>query len=173
MDEVEVFLTEEQIAGRVQELGAEIRAHYGDEPVLCLGILKGSVLFLADLMRAMPGEVACDFLGVSSYEGTTSSGVVRITHDLKTSIEGRHVLIVEDIVDTGLTLQFLLNTLKVRQPASLKVAALLDKPSRRTVAVPVDWIGFSIEDRFVVGYGLDLDERFRNLPFVGLYRGSS
>jgi hypoxanthine phosphoribosyltransferase len=168
--QVDVFIDEERIAARVAELGAQIRANYGDAPVLCIGVLKGSIMFLSDLMRAIPGHVECGFLGVSSYEGTESSGVVRITHDLRTSIEGKHVLIVEDIVDTGLTLEFLLETLSVRRPASLKVASLLDKPSRRKSNVRPDYVGFTIEDRFVVGYGLDLDEAYRNLPYVGLFR---
>ena len=171
MSQVDVFIDAETIAMRVGELGEQIRAEYGDVPILCIGVLKGSILFLADLMRAIPGDVRCGFLGVSSYEGTESTGVVRITHDLRESIEGKHVLIVEDIVDTGLTLEFLVNTLSVRKPASLKVAALLDKPSRRKVTVPTDYIGFEIEDRFVVGYGLDLDEQYRNLPYVGIFRG--
>jgi hypoxanthine phosphoribosyltransferase len=126
-------------------------------------------MFLADLVRAIGGDVRIEFLGVSSYKGTESSGEVRITHDLKTSIEGRHVLIIEDIVDTGLTLQYLLRMLEVRRPLSLKVAALLSKPARRQSDVPVDYVGFSIEDHFVIGYGLDLDERFRNLAYVGIY----
>lgn len=171
MAQVDVFIDSERIAARVAELGAQIRADYGDETILCIGVLKGSVPFLADLMRAIPGRVECGFLGVSSYEGTTSTGVVRITHDLKSPIEGKHVLIVEDIVDTGLTLEFLVQTLSVRKPASLKVAALLDKPARRKVDVPTDYIGFPIEDRFVVGYGLDLDEEYRNLPYVGIFKG--
>lgn len=170
MAQVDVFIEEEAIATRIRELGAQIRADYGDAPILCIGVLKGSIVFLADLMRAIPGHVACGFLGVSSYEGTESTGVVRITHDLRTSIEGKHVLIVEDIVDTGLTLAFLLETLSVRRPASLRVASLLDKPSRRKSDVRPDYVGFTIEDRFVVGYGLDLDEEYRNLPYVGLFR---
>lgn len=170
MSQVDVFIEPERIAARVADLGAQIRADYGDEPILCIGVLKGSILFLADLMRAIPGDVECGFLGVSSYEGTESTGHVRITHDLRSSIEGKHVLVVEDIVDTGLTLQFLMQTLSVRKPKTLKVAALLDKPSRRQVEVPTDYIGFEIEDRFVVGYGLDLDERYRNLPYVGIFK---
>jgi hypoxanthine phosphoribosyltransferase len=170
-ERIEPMIEQARIAARVAELGAEIRAAYGDVPITCVSVLKGSVIFLADLMRATPGDVRCEFLGVSSYHGTTSTGVVRITHDLPASIEGRHVLVVEDIVDTGLTLDFLLKTLAVRGPKTLKIACLLDKPSRRKVHVPVDFIGFTIPDEFVVGYGLDFDERFRNVPYVGIYRG--
>ncbi|MCO4745300.1 MAG: hypoxanthine phosphoribosyltransferase [Proteobacteria bacterium] len=172
MSQVEVFIDAERIAARVAELGAQIRADYGDKTILCVGVLKGSILFMSDLIRAIPGDVRCGFLGVSSYEGTESTGIVRITHDLRQPIEDCHVLVVEDIVDTGLTLEFLLQTLSVRKPASIKVASLLDKSARRKVDVPVDYVGFPIEDRFVVGYGLDLDEQYRNLPYVGLFKGA-
>ena len=171
-ERVEPMISAEQIATRIAAMGAEIRATYGDGSVTCIGVLKGSFLFMADLIRAIPGDVRCEFLGVSSYHGTTSTGVVRITHDLPATIEGRHVLVVEDIVDTGLTLDFLLRTLEVRNPASVRIVALLDKPSRRKAEVPVHFVGFTIPDAFVVGYGLDLDERFRNLPFVGIYHPS-
>ncbi len=165
----QVLIDEERLRARITELGAEIRAAYGDDPIVCIGILKGSFIFMADLVRAIGGPVHCDFLGVSSYEGTESTGVVRITHDLRSNIEGAHVLIVEDIVDTGLTLDYILRTFRVRNVASLKVCALLDKPSRRTVDVPIDHLGFSIPDEFVIGYGLDLDELYRNLPYIGIY----
>ena len=154
---------------RIQELGKQIRADYGDEPITAICVLKGSVLFTADLIRAIGGDVRIEFLGVSSYEGTESTGQVRITHDLKDSVRGKHVLIVEDIVDTGLTLEYLIATLAMREPASLKVASLLTKPARRTVEVEADYCGFVIEDHFVVGYGLDLDERYRNLGWIGIY----
>lgn len=166
---MQTLIDENRLAQRITELGAEIRAAHGDEPIVAICVLKGSVLFFADLVRAIGGDVRLEFLGVSSYEGTQTTGQVRITHDLKTEISGHHVVVVEDIVDTGLTLSFLLKALRVRDPASLTVASLLDKPSRRTVDVTADHIGFTIEDRFVVGYGLDLDERFRNLPFVAVY----
>jgi hypoxanthine phosphoribosyltransferase len=170
MAELLPYLTEAQIAERVREMGAEIRAAYGPDTVItAVGVLKGSFLFLADLVRAIGGDVRVEFLGVSSYEGTESSGAVRITHDLKGSIAGLHCLVIEDIVDTGLTLRYLLDTLAVRQPASLKVASLLDKPSRRQSAVHADFVGFSIPDRFVVGYGLDLDQQYRNLPYIAIY----
>lgn len=157
------------LADRIAAMGRQIRADFGDDPIVAVCVLKGSILFTADLVRAIGGDVRIEFLGVSSYEGTESTGEVRITHDLRTSVDGTHVLIVEDIVDTGLTLSYLLKALRVRQPASLKVAALLDKPSRRTADVHADYVGFTIEDRFVVGYGLDLDERYRNLPYVAIY----
>ena len=170
-DKPRVLLSADRIHDRVAQLGREIRAAYGDQPILCLGILKGSVVFLSDLMRQIDGPVSCDFLGVSSYEGTESTGIVRITHDPRDSLEGQHVLIVEDIVDTGLTLDYILRTLGVRNLESLKVCTLLDKPSRREVEVPVDFTGFEIPNEFVVGYGLDIDEYYRNLPYVGVYDG--
>lgn len=166
------LLDADTLARRIAELGAEIRAAYGDDtPITCIGVLKGSIVFMSDLVRQIDGPVELEFLGVSSYEGTQSTGQVRITHDLHGSIEGKHVLIVEDIVDTGLTLSYLREMLKVRGPASLRVVALLDKPSRRTSPVAVEFTGFEIPDAFVVGYGLDLDERYRNLPYVGIYQG--
>jgi hypoxanthine phosphoribosyltransferase len=166
---MQVLFDADTLATRIEELGARIRADHGPVPIVAICVLKGSILFTADLIRAIGGDVRIEFLGVSSYHGTQSTGQVRITHDLRTSIEGQHVLVVEDIVDTGLTLEYLLKALAVRQPASLKVASLLDKPSRRKSSVQADYTGFVIEDRFVVGYGLDLDERYRNLPFVGIY----
>lgn len=169
MARIETLIAADRIAARIADMGAEIREAFGDEPILCVGVLKGSFIFMADLMRQISGDVRCDFLGVSSYHGTESTGVVRITHDLRSNIESQHVLVVEDIVDTGLTLDFLLRTLEVRGPRSLKVASFLDKPSRRKADVPVHFTGFSIPDAFVVGYGLDLDERYRGLPYVGVY----
>ena len=161
-----VMISEDQLAERIKALGAEIQAHYNGEPVAVIGVLKGCFLFLADLCRHLHEDVTIDFLGLSSYSGTASTGVVRLTSDLKVDIQGKHVLIVEDIVDTGLTMQYLLKMLKTREPASLAVCTLLDKPSRRKAPVHVDFCGFSIQDRFVVGYGLDLDERYRNLPYI-------
>ncbi len=164
------LISAERIQARVQELGARIRADHGDDTLTCIGILKGSFLFMADLVRAIGGNVRCEFLGVSSYQGgTRSTGVVRITHDLRASIEGQRCLVVEDIVDTGLTLDYLLRTLQVRNPRTLKVATLLDKPDNRQVQVPIDYVGFTIPDEFVVGYGLDLGELYRNLPDIAVY----
>jgi len=169
MARLETLISAEQIAARIAELGPEIRAHFGDEPIVCVGVLKGSFLFMADLVRTLDDPVRCEFLGVSSYQGTKSTGTVRISHDLTANIEGKNVLLVEDIVDTGLTLDYLIRTLSQRQPKRLAVATLLDKPSRRRVDVPVDWVGFEIPDAFVVGYGLDLDQVYRNLPYIAVY----
>ena len=169
-EKLSTLISEEAINARLVELGAEVRALYGDEPVTCIGILKGSFMFMADLVRAIGGEVRCEFLGVSSYHGgTRSSGVVKITQDLQRPIEGHHCLIVEDIVDTGLTMAYLLQLLSVRSPKSLRVVTLLDKPGNREADVPVDFVGFTIPDEFVVGYGLDLAELYRNLPYIAVY----
>lgn len=168
---LEVLIDEQRIAERIRELGAEIRRRYGpDETLTVVAVLKGSFLFLADLVRAIDGPVVVEFLGVSSYHGENSTGAVQITHDLRVDIAGKHVVLVEDIVDTGLTLDYLLRLLSARGPASLRVAALLDKPSRRKIEVPVDLVGFAIPDLFVVGYGLDLDQLYRNLPYIGVFR---
>ena len=164
------LINEESLQARITELGAQIREEYGDEPITCIGVLKGSFLFMADLVRAIDGPVRCEFLGVSSYQGgTRSTGVVRITHDLKQSVENQHCLLIEDIVDTGLTMEYLLRMLNLRSPASLKVASLLDKPSNRKVEVDIDYVGFTIPDEFVVGYGLDLQGFYRNLPYIAVY----
>lgn len=169
--QLEVLIDAQRIAARVSELGAEIREAYGPEtPITMVGVLKGSFLFMADLVRAVPGPVTCEFLGVSSYVGTNSSGAVQITQDLRADIAGKRVILVEDIVDTGLTLEYLRRALEARGPASLEVVALLDKPSRRQVTVQVDKVGFEIPDLFVVGYGLDLDQLYRNLPYIGVFR---
>jgi len=164
------LISAEAIASRVEELGKEIRESYGDDPITVIGVLKGSFVFLADLARAIGGDVKIEFLGVSSYHGgTRSTGVVRITQDLKHPIEAQHCLIVEDIVDTGLTMDYLLRMLQVRGPKTLKVVTLLDKPSNREIDVDVDFVGFTIPDEFVVGYGLDLGELYRNLPCIAVY----
>ncbi len=170
--EVEVLLTAEQIQARVAELGAQIARDYSaDSPPLLVGVLKGSLVFLADLMRAIPLPVQFDFVAISSYGTETEhTGQVRLLKDLDTKIEGRHVLVVEDILDTGLTLSYLLDLLRTRQPASLRVCTLLRKPSRNKVFIPVDYCGFDIPNQFVVGYGLDYAERYRNLPFIGVLR---
>src|SRR5215208_2486746 len=157
------------LAARVRELGAEISADYAGRELFLVGVLKGAVFFIADLMRELEVHCAIDFMAVASYGSSTdSSGVVRILKDLDASIEGRDVLIVEDIVDSGLTLSYLLRTLKARNPASLEVCALLTKPERRKVELPIRYVGFEIPNRFVVGYGLDHAERFRNLPYVAV-----
>lgn len=166
-----VMLSEEEIRSRVNELGAQITDEYaplGGELVL-IGILKGSFVFLADLARAIDLPVTVDFIGLSSYgDATASSGVVRLTSDLSKAVEGKHLLIVEDIVDTGLTMRYLLENLRTRGPATIKLCSLLEKPSKNTSGVTVDYLGFTIPDRFVVGYGLDSAGRYRNVPFVGV-----
>ncbi len=165
-----VLLTEEQLQTRIAELGETISRDYAGKHLLLLCVLKGGVLFLTDLMRhiSIPHEI--DFMAVSSYgRGVReSSGVVRIVKDLDEPIENKHILIVEDIIDSGATLSYLIQLLEPRNPASLKICTLLNKWERRTVDIPVDYIGFDIEDEFVFGYGLDLDERYRNLPYVGV-----
>lgn len=168
---IDTLLTEAQIRSRVQEMGARIARDYQGRVPVVLGLLNGSFIFMADLVRAMDLELEVSFMRVASYGGkTVTTGEVKILHDLDCTIQGRDVLIVEDIVDTGLTLHKVRNVLLDRQPASVRIVTLLDKPSRRRVEVPVDYVGFTIEDHFVVGLGLDLDGKYRNLPFVGLYR---
>jgi hypoxanthine phosphoribosyltransferase len=163
------MLTTEQIATRVHELGAQITRDYAERNLVLVGVLKGSFVFLSDLMRAVDLPLRIDFLGVRSYgEGTESSGVVQITQDLSRPIEHEDVLIVEDIVDTGLTIAHLMDLLRTRAPASIKVCSLLHKPARAKVKIGIDYLGFTIEDRFVVGYGLDFAERYRNLPYIGV-----
>jgi hypoxanthine phosphoribosyltransferase len=168
----DILLTEEQIATRVSELGAEISSDYAGRPLALVSVLKGSLPFMADLMRAITIPVRIDLMEVSSYGGATteSSGLVRILKDLSASVEAEDVLIVEDIIDTGLTLNYLLRYLGGKRPGSLRVCTLLDKPARRLVEIPIDYVGFTIPDRFVVGYGLDFDEHYRNLRFVGVLR---
>jgi hypoxanthine phosphoribosyltransferase len=164
------LFTAEQISARIRELAAQIDRDYPEGQALhFVAVLKGAFVFLSDLARAMPRAVTLDFIAVSSYGAATkSSGQVRLLKDLDIPLEGRHVIIVEDIVDTGLTLSYLQEILRARNPASLRTACLLSKPSRRKVAVPVEYIGFEIEDKFVVGYGLDHAGQFRHLPFIAI-----
>ena len=165
----EVLIEEDAIQARIGELGAEISADYAGRDLLLVGVLKGAVFFMADLMRELTVPCEIDFMAISSYgAGVDSSGVVRILKDLDVSIEGRNVLVVEDIIDSGLTLSYLKRTLSARRPASLEICALLTKPERREVEVPVRYTGFEIPNRFVVGYGLDFAERYRNLRYVGV-----
>ena len=162
----EILLSADQIQKRVEALALQIRADFPDD-LHVIAVLKGAFMFLSDLVRHTPGHVSMDFMAVSSYaKGTTTSGEVRLLKDLDTTLDGRNVVIVEDIVDTGLTLTYLQDILRARNPKSLRTACLLSKPSRRQVDVKVEYIGFTIEDRFVVGYGLDLAEAHRNLPYV-------
>ena len=166
----EILIDAPMIRDRIAELAREIRRDVGAEtPVHFVGVLKGAFVFLSDLIRAMEGPVTCDFIALSSYgAGTTSSGEVRLMKDLDRGLEGRDVVIVEDIVDTGATLAYLLEILRARDPKSLRTACLLSKPSRRRVDVVVEYVGFTIDDRFVVGYGLDYDERYRNLAHIAV-----
>ena len=162
-----ILITPEEIAGRVRELGQALSRDYAGKDPLLVGVLKGAVVFLADLMRAVDIPLAADYIAVSSYGGSTrSSGVVKIAADLSTSIEGRHVVIVEDIIDTGRTIGYLKRNLETRHPASLRVMALLDKVERREVDVALDYVGFTIPNEFVVGYGLDYRGLYRNLPCI-------
>jgi hypoxanthine phosphoribosyltransferase len=165
-----VLISASDIQQRIAALAAEIERDYPrDEGIHLVAILKGGFMFMADLVRAMSDRVTMDFMAVSSYgKGTTSSGQVRVLKDLDSNIEGRHVILVEDIVDTGLTLHYLQDLIKARAPKSLKTACLLSKPSRRKVDVQVEYIGFTIEDHFVIGYGLDYAERYRNLPHIAV-----
>ena len=165
----EVLVRPEDLQRRVRELGAELSTDYAGRDMLMIGVLKGAVLFMADLMRELTVPCEIDFMAVSSYGSSTdSSGVVRILKDLDASIEGRDVLIVEDIVDSGLTLSYLLRTLKARNPATLEVCALLTKPERRKSNVEIRYVGFEIPNRFVIGYGLDHAQRYRQLPYVAV-----
>ncbi len=172
-DVEEILLDSQTVASRVAELGAQLTADYaGRDPVL-VSVLKGALVFLADLMRAMDLPSSIDLMEVSSYGAATeSSGQVRILKDLSKPIEGRDVIVVEDIIDTGLTLNYLLGYLADRRPASIKICCLLDKPARRLAEIPIDYRGFTIPDRFVIGYGLDYDERYRNLPYIGVLKPS-
>ena len=165
----EVLIDEVTLQARIAEMGEEISAFYDRRDPLLVGVLKGAVFFMADLMRHLTVPCEVDFMAISSYGAATdSSGVVRILKDLDINIEGRHVLVVEDIIDSGLTLSYLMRNLESREPASLEVCALLTKPDRREIDVPVRYIGFEIPNRFVIGYGLDFAERYRNLPYVGV-----
>jgi hypoxanthine phosphoribosyltransferase len=165
----EVLIDEVTLAARVAELGTEVSADYVGRDLLLIGVLKGAVFFMADLMRHLTVPCEVDFMAISSYgDATDSSGIVRILKDLDINIEGRDVLVVEDIIDSGLTLSYLMRNLESREPSSLEVCALLTKPARREIDVPVRYVGFEIPNKFVVGYGLDFGERYRNLPYVGV-----
>ena len=172
-DVEEILLSSEQVQARVAELGAQLAVDYAHRDPVLVSVLKGSIIFLADLVRAMPIPLSIDLMEVSSYGASTeSSGQVRILKDLSTSIEGREVVVVEDIIDTGLTLNYLLRYLHDKGPASIKICCLLDKPARRLAEIEIDYRGFTIPDRFVIGYGLDYGERYRNLPYIGVLRPS-
>jgi hypoxanthine phosphoribosyltransferase len=169
----QILIEDDRLQERVAELGEEISADYAGRDLLLVGVLKGAVFFMADLMRRLTVPCEIDFMAISSYGASTdSSGVVRILKDLDINIEGRHVLVVEDIIDSGLTLSYLVRNLEAREPASLAVCALMTKPDRRQIDVDVRYTGFEIPNRFVVGYGLDFAERYRNLPYVGVLHAS-
>jgi hypoxanthine phosphoribosyltransferase len=169
----DVLFTAEQIQARVNALAAEISAEYRDKNPVLVGVLKGVLFFMADLLKALPIAAEVDFLSVANYStDSRSQGLVRLVKDLETPIEGRHILFVEDVIDTGLTLNYLLRTLRARQPASLEVCVLFNKPDKRLIDIPLRFKGFDIPDRFVVGYGLDFREKYRNLPYVGSLKPS-
>jgi hypoxanthine phosphoribosyltransferase len=168
----EILIEEGALQSRIAELGEEISSDYQGRDLLLIGVLKGAVFFMADLMRRLTVPCEIDFMAISSYGASTdSSGVVRILKDLDINIEGRHVLVVEDIIDSGLTLSYLIRNLEAREPATLEVCALMTKPERREIDVDVRYVGFEIPNRFVIGYGLDFAERYRNLPYVGVLHG--
>ena len=168
-----ILYTEEELARRVKELGAQIAADYAGRQPMLISVLRGSYIFMADLTRAIGLDVTVDFMAVSSYgAGTVSSGQVEIKKDLSDSIEGRDLIVVEDILDSGNTLYYLMDVLRARKPASIRICALMDKPERRTKPISADYVGFTIPDAFIVGYGLDYAERYRNLPYVGVLRPS-
>ena len=168
---LEVLHTPQAIAARVAELGQQIERDYQGKDLVLVCVLKGAIIFAADLARAIDLPIAIDFIGLSSYgEATESSGVVKITSDLAKPIEGKHVLVIEDIIDTGLTMRYLLDNLATRHPASVKICSLLHKPARARTKIPIEYLGFTIPDLFVVGYGLDAGERFRNVPFIGVIK---
>jgi hypoxanthine phosphoribosyltransferase len=165
----EILIDADTLNRRIAELGEEVSLDYAGRDLLLVGVLKGAVFFMADLMRRLTIPCEIDFMAISSYGAATdSSGVVRILKDLDINIEGRDVLVVEDIIDSGLTLSYLMRNLEAREPASLEICALLTKPDRREIDVPVRYVGFEIPNRFVIGYGLDFAERYRNLPYVGV-----
>lgn len=168
-EKIHVLLSEERVDKRIEELGKEISAYYKDEEVHLICVLKGGVFFMCELAKRISSPVSMDFMSISSYGAETkSSGVVKLIKDLDEAIEGKHVLVVEDIIDSGRSLSYLMKNLKSRNPKTLRICTLLDKPDRRVVEVDVDYTGFVIPDEFVVGYGLDYDQRYRNLPYVGI-----
>ena len=166
----EVLISEEEIERHVAEIGRQISRDYADKNPIFVGVLKGCFIFMADLMRHVTVNCTMDFMSVSSYRGTTSTGAVKINKDLNQNIEGRHLILVEDILDSGVTLNYLKNYLSVRRPASIRVATLMDKPARRKADIYADYSCFEVPDAFVVGYGLDYNENYRNLPYIGILK---
>ena len=170
-DILKVLMSEEQLQKRVREMGDELYDRFHDKDPIFVGVLKGCFIFMADLVRAAQLKSEVEFIGLSSYKNATkSSGVVQITRDLQKDITGRHIIVVEDILDSGLTLSYIKELLESRGPRSIRIATLLDKPSRRKVDLQADYIGFSVPDEFVIGYGLDYDEKYRNLPYIGILK---
>lgn len=167
MKEIEILINESRLEKRIEELGKQIEKDYKGKEIVFIGILKGSVMFMAQLAKSIKNSVEFDFMDVSSYEGTESTGKIKVNKDIRNSIEGKDIIIVEDIIDTGRTLTYLVEYLKQKNPSSLKIATMLSKPSRRVMELNVDYIGFAIDDKFVVGYGLDYNEKYRNLPYIG------
>jgi hypoxanthine phosphoribosyltransferase len=165
-----ILISEEEIHARVAEIGAQITRDFKDKDPVFIGVLKGCFIFMADLMRHVSIPCSMDFMAVSSYKGTSSTGAVKINKDLNQDIEGRHLILVEDILDSGVTLNYLKNYLKVRQPASISIITLMDKPAHRKAPVTADYACFDVPDAFVVGYGLDYNERYRNLPYIGILK---
>lgn len=168
---IETYISQEKIESRIKELAQEIDQEFGGEEVVVVGVLNGAFIFVADLIRQMKSPVYFDFIGASSYKGTESTGKITITKDIKVDIKDKNVVLVEDIVDTGLTISELNKLLQERGPKSIKLATLLHKPAKTAHPVAIDYLGFEIEDKFVIGYGLDFDGRYRELPFIGIYNG--
>lgn len=170
MEKIDVLINEKDLQKRIESLAEQIMKDYKDEEIVFIGVLKGSVVFMVDLAKKIKNDVLFEFIQIESYSGEQSTGKIKLKQDLTGKIEGKNVIIVEDIIDTGLTMRYLLDYMKKFNPKSLKVCTLLDKPSRRTVEVPIDYIGFQIENEFVLGYGLDYDQKYRNLPYIGKWR---
>ncbi len=171
MEEINILINKSKLEKRIEEMGKQITKDYEGKDLVLVGILKGSVMFMTELAKNIKRSVALDFMDVSSYEGTESTGKIRINKDVRDSIEGKDVIIVEDIIDTGRTLTYVKEYLAQKNPKSIKIATMLSKPSRRVLELNVDYIGFAIEDKFVVGYGLDYNEKYRNLPYIGYIEG--
>ncbi|MBS5793511.1 MAG: hypoxanthine phosphoribosyltransferase [Lachnospirales bacterium] len=167
-EKIEILINEEQLDKRISEIAEQINKEFVNEDITLICVLKGGIMFMTDIAKKLKQKVEFEFIDVSSYSGTVSSGKLTINKDLETSIEGKNVILLEDIVDTGRTLSYLIEYLKEKKPATLKLCTLLDKPSRRIVDVNADYIGFTIPDAFIVGYGLDYDQKYRNLPYIGI-----
>lgn len=165
--DIKVLIDKKQLDERIKELGKQIEKDYKGKELVLIGLLKGSIMFMAELTKNITNDIQLDFMDVSSYVGNESTGKIKINKDIRDSIEGKDVIIVEDIIDTGRTLKYIIEYLKQKCPNNIKIATMLSKPSRRTVKIEADYIGFEIEDKFVVGYGLDYNEKYRNLPYIG------